>query len=51
MKVLLAYLNEDDIRRALDAAPPGIIDPRSWAFWNLRVGRDPPPPMPRRKLT
>lgn len=50
MKVLLADLNEDDIRYALDTAPPGIIDPRSWAYWNLRVGRYPPPPMPRRKL-
>lgn len=38
-----------DFREALDRAPPGIIDPRSWACWNLVIaGRHPPPPMPRR---
>ncbi len=50
MNVLRAYLDEDDLRDALDAAPPGIIDPRSWAYWNLRLGRYPAPPMPSRRL-
>jgi hypothetical protein len=50
MNVLRAYLNEADFREALDAAPPGIIDPRSWAYWNLRLGRYPAPPMPMRRL-
>jgi hypothetical protein len=35
-------------RQALDNAPPGIFDPRSWAYWHLRFGRSPPPLMPRR---
>jgi hypothetical protein len=30
--------------------PPGIIDPRSWAYWNLKLGRDPTPPMPARRF-
>jgi hypothetical protein len=36
-------------RDALDHAPPGIFDPRSWAYWNLVLaGRSPPPPQPTR---
>jgi hypothetical protein len=50
MNILRAYLDEADFREALDAAPPGIIDPRSWAYWNLRLGRYPAPPMPMRRL-
>lgn len=34
----------------LDSAPPGIFDPRSWAYWHVRVGRLPVPPLPVRKL-
>jgi len=33
---------------ALDHAPPGIFDPRSWAYWNLKCGRQPAPRMPTR---
>jgi hypothetical protein len=50
MKILRAYLSDDDFREALENAPPGIIDPRSWAYWNNKMGRYPPPPMPTRKL-
>ncbi|RBP16919.1 hypothetical protein DFR50_104199 [Roseiarcus fermentans] len=50
MKLVRAFLNDDDLREALDHAPPGIIDPRSWAYWNIRLGRDPPPPPPKRRL-
>ncbi len=48
MRVIRRYLSDDDLREALDNAPPGIIDPRSWAYWNLRMGRFPTPPMPER---
>lgn len=51
MKLLRLYLDEDDIREALDLAPPGIIDPRSWGYWNLLMGRFPAPPLPKRMLT
>jgi len=50
MKVLRAVLTDDHLREALDHAPPGIIDPRSWASWNSKPGRCPAPPMPRRRL-
>jgi len=50
MKVLRAFVSDDDLREALDNAPPGIIDPRSWSYWNVIVGRYPTPPMPTRTL-
>lgn len=48
MRLIRQYVSDDEIREALDGAPPGIIDPRSWAYWNLKIGRFPPPPLPRR---
>jgi len=42
------YLSLADFRHALENAPPGIFDPRSWTYWNLVCGRDPVPEMPRR---
>ncbi len=50
MKAIRAYVSDDQFRSAIDAAPPGIVDPRSWAYWNLRLGRNPAPPMPVRNL-
>jgi hypothetical protein len=50
MKALRAHLDDGDLREALDRAPPGVIDPRSWAYWNLRLGRWPPPPAPQRRF-
>lgn len=44
------HLSLDELRQALDEAPPGIFDPRSWAYWNLVVGRYPAPPLPVRRL-
>jgi hypothetical protein len=49
MKLLREYLSDDDFREALDHAPPGIIDPRSWAYWNSKMGRYPAPPLPQRQ--
>lgn len=48
MKVIRRQLSEDDLHEALDRAPAGIFDARSWAYWNLRLGRYPAPPMPER---
>jgi len=47
---LTEQLTAEDLREALDVAPPGIFDARSWAYWNLMVGRDEPPPMPERTI-
>ena len=49
MRVLRRYVSDDDLREALDHAPPGIIDPRSWAYWNSKMGRY-PPPLPVRRF-
>jgi len=48
--VVRRYVDLDDLREALEHAPPGIIDERSWAYWNAMTGRYPPPPMPRRVI-
>ncbi|MFO1466155.1 MAG: hypothetical protein U1F35_06910 [Steroidobacteraceae bacterium] len=45
MREIRRHVSDDDLREALDNAPPGIIDPRSWAYWNSKLGRYPPPPM------
>ena len=50
MRVLRAYVSEQDWREALANAPPGIIDPRSWAYWHGRAGVYPAPPLPARRL-
>jgi hypothetical protein len=50
MRVIRRYVSDDDFREALDHAPPGIVDPRSWAYWNLKMGRYPPPPLPKRRF-
>jgi hypothetical protein len=47
---LREQLTDDDLREALDNAPPGIFDARSWAYWNLMVGREEAPPMPTRRF-
>ena len=48
VKVLRHSVTDDDLREALDRAPAGVFDPRSWAYWNLKMGRYPPPPLPKR---
>jgi hypothetical protein len=50
IKVLRRHLADDDLRAALDAAPPGIFDNRSWAYWQLKLGRYPTPPLPERHI-
>jgi hypothetical protein len=50
MKVIRQYVNDDDFREALDKAPPGIIDRRSWSYWNSKMDRWPPPQLPQRQL-
>ncbi len=47
---LRAQLADSELVALLDAAPPGIFDPRSWAYWNLMMGRSETPPMPQRSL-
>lgn len=48
LRTLRRYVPEATWADLLDQLPPGIMDARSWAYWNSRAGRWPPPPMPRR---
>ena len=48
VKVLRQHVDDDELREALDRAPPGVFDGRSWAYWNLKLGRYPAPPLPQR---
>jgi hypothetical protein len=50
MRIIRQFVPDDEFREALDHAPPGIIDPRSWAYWNSKMGRYPPPPLPVRRF-
>lgn len=48
MRIIRKHVSDDDFREALERAPAGIIDPRSWAYWHSKMGRYPAPPMPTR---
>jgi hypothetical protein len=50
IRVVKRYVSLDDFREALEHAQPGTMDERSWSYWNTKLGRDPVPPMPRRKF-
>ncbi len=47
---LRKFISDDELKEAVEHAPPGIFDARSWAYWNLKIGRYPAPPLPVRKL-
>jgi hypothetical protein len=51
MRMLRAYVSDEDMREALDHAPAGIFDARSWAYWQAKMGRYPAPPLPTRRFT
>lgn len=50
VQALRRYISDEDLAVAIQNAPPGIFDGRSWAYWNLKIGRYPAPPMPRRSF-
>ena len=49
LRTLNAVVQPGEFREALEHAPPGIFDERSWAYWNLKCGHSPAPPMPVRR--
>lgn len=51
IKVVRRYMSLDNFREALEHAPPGVMDKRSWAYWNMKFGRYPVPPMPQRRFS
>jgi hypothetical protein len=46
VNVVRRQLTDADLREAMENAPAGIFDGPSWAYWNLKLGRYPAPPMP-----
>ncbi len=44
------HFSDDDFKRVLDRPPPGVFDPRSWAYWHVVFGLDPPSEIPGRDL-
>lgn len=50
VNVLRRFVSDDELIDALAAAPPGVFDERSWAYWHLKLGRFPPPPLPVRRF-
>ncbi|MBJ7486582.1 hypothetical protein [Brevundimonas sp.] len=49
MRTLRRTIDDDVLRTALDQAPPGIIDARSWSYWRLMLDL-PTRPLPSRSL-
>ena len=43
-------LGDEALRDALRAAPPGVLDARSWTYWHLVFFGSPAPPLPSRPL-
>ncbi len=48
LRAVEVYVGPNEYRETLESAPPGIFDPRSWAYWNLKCGRPPGSPLPMR---
>lgn len=43
MSLLLRIVGREGLVEAIDAGLPGILDNRSWSYWNLKIGRIAPP--------
>jgi hypothetical protein len=50
LRALEGMAGPSEFRETLEHAPPGVFDARSWAYWNLKCGRAPAPPLPARRL-
>jgi hypothetical protein len=48
LMALRGMVGKEEFCEVLDHAPPSVFDPRSWAYWNLKCGRQPVTPMPTR---
>ncbi|MBM9538103.1 hypothetical protein [Desulfobulbus alkaliphilus] len=49
LQALQGVVGMEDFREVLEKAPAGVFDARSWAYWNLKCGRVPCPPLPVRQ--
>lgn len=50
LAVLRKHVSASELREALEAAPPGIMDKRSWAYWHAVLNNASSPRMPIRPL-
>ena len=50
VKESLRHVTDVDLEEAIDQAPSGVFDARSWAYWNLMLGRYETPPLPVRRF-
>lgn len=46
--VVEKHVGRQAFAEALNKAPPGVMDKRSWWYWHAMFGSYPPPPMPVR---
>jgi len=46
----LEHFGREAFKSALRAAPPGLLDPRSWHYWHNRLGMLPVPEPPVRAI-
>jgi len=49
LRAVEGFVGQREYREALENAPPGVFDSRSWAYWNLKCGCLPIPPLPVRR--
>lgn len=47
---VLDHYGEDAFRNALQSAPPGLFDKRSWHYWHHRLRVLPVPSLPQRSI-
>ena len=50
LAVARRHFPESAFRAVLTQPPPGLFDPRSWAYWHAVFGLDPARELPRREL-
>ncbi len=48
LRAVQKIVSPNEFREALEQAPPGIFDPRSWSYWNLKFAISPCPSLPAR---
>ena len=48
--IALGHYGRDAFREALQNAPPGLFDPRSWHYWHHRLKLLPVPSLPQRVI-
>ena len=43
MRIARKYFSHADFQHALEHASPGIMSARSWTYWHVVLGKEPPP--------